>query len=510
MKKERNRGIKLPSRLILAGLLILLQIVVTITIVYVLTIQLAPLYILFNIIGLIMITYIINRRGNPDYKLAWIVFIMISPIVCGFMFLIWGNGKMRPKVKKRLNFVQTKTRKSLVYESNVYQELCQKHPTHCSESTILFNESRFPAYTDTSVEYLSPGEVFFPKLLEALQSAEKYIFIEFFILAKGYMWDRIFQILKEKAKHGVEIKIIFDDFGSISRQDRNFIKRLKNCGIKVVAFNPVRPSVDLFLNNRDHRKIVVVDGYIGITGGINIGDEYINRTNPFGYWLDSAVILRGKATANLVVAFCEMWSTINKEYLSPDKYLIDDFIKVNGFVQPYCDDPLQAETPAKDLYCQILSNARKYVYITTPYLILDNTTINYLTLAAKSGIDVRIITPKIRDKWYVHPVTQFNYEELLEAGIRIFEFSKGFIHSKSFVSDDEVATVGTVNMDYRSFYFHFECGTWICGNETVNEIRDHFLKTQSESNEIILAKWKKRPLKKKLKESILHIFAPFM
>jgi cardiolipin synthase len=289
------------------------------------------------------------------------------------------------------------------------------------------------------------------------------------------------------------------------------VKNLRQSGIKVVSFNKVRASVDLILNNRDHRKICVIDGYVSMTGGINLADEYINETHELGHWMDSAVILKGAATTSFVVAFCEMWSSVSRESLDVERYIVKTFPKCKGYVQPYADNPLDtSHHPGEGIYRQILGSAKDYVYIITPYLILDNTMITAITSAAKAGVDVRIITPKVGDKWYVHPVTQFNYQELLEAGVRIFEYTPGFVHSKLFVSDDAVATCGTVNMDYRSYYFHFECGVWTCSTDAVLDIKNDFFKIQHVSQEITLKKWAKRPIRKRFFQALLNVFAPFM
>ena len=325
------------------------------------------------------------------------------------------------------------------------------------------------------------------------------------------MLDPILDILERKSKQGVEVRIIYDDFGSLKRQQEDFDEKLRRQGFKVSVFNPIRPSVDLFLNNRNHRKIIVVDGKVSFTGGLNIGDEYVNIEQPFGHWCDCGVRLAGKATESFTVMFCNMWNAINpNDTISPKKHHADYSVPALGFAQPYSDDPLTSQNPAEGLYMQMINNAQRYLYIATPYLILDNTMITQLILAAKAGVDIRIITPKKWDKWYVHPVTQYNYDELLEAGIRIYEYTPGFIHSKIFVSDDTVATIGTVNVDYRSFYFHFECGTWLCGSEAVMDIKEHYSELMERSEEIKLEKWKRRPISQKFKQIILHIFAPFM
>lgn len=511
MKKVRPRGIAIPGKIITAGLLILLQIALFALVGMSVSRLATAVYRLVEALAVVLVFVIINQKGNPSYKLTWIIFIITMPFVGGVLFFLWGNGKVKPILRKRMKALKKQNAKFLKQNMSAAYLLEQKDTYHARQSQFLYRESGYPVYTDTSVEYLSPGEEFFPRMLEELRNAEKYIFMEYFILVEGQMWDKIYDILKQKVKDGVEVRIIFDDFGSISRQSKNFVKKMRENGIKVISFNKIRASVDLLLNNRDHRKICVVDGYVSMTGGINIADEYININSPHRYWLDSAVIIKGEATTSFVVAFCEMWGSISREKMNPEKYIVDSFPKVSGFVQPYVENPLDGDCyPAEGIYRQILNTARNYCYIMTPYLILDNTMIAAITSAAKAGIDVRIITPRIKDKWYVHPVTQFNYSELLDAGVRIFEFTPGFIHSKVFVSDDSIATCGTVNMDYRSFYFHFECGVWMCDNETVHDIREHFLRVQSVSQEIIKEKWAKRPLRKRFKQALLNVFAPFM
>ncbi len=511
MKKEHRRGIAIPGRIIVAGLLILFQIAFFAVVGLSISKWAAVLHNAIQILAVLLVIAIISKRDNPSYKLTWIVFIILTPFVGGVLFFLWGNGKVRPILKKRYLKKHKTSKRYLMQNHTVSEALRERDIHHARQSEFLYHESDCPVYTDTSVEYLSPGEEFLPRMLQELENAEKYIFMEYFIIARGEMWNKIYSVLKRKAAAGVEIRIIFDDFGSISRQNKNFIKKLRSDGIKVMAFNKIRASVDLFLNNRDHRKICVIDGYVSMTGGMNIADEYINKTHPHGHWMDCSVILKGAATTTFIVAFCEMWSCFSHETLDPAKYIVYNFPVNKGFVQPYADNPLDnSRHPGEGIYRQILGTAKDYVYITSPYLILDNTMIATITSAAKAGVDVRIITPKIKDKWYVHPVTRFNYQELLEAGVRIFEYTPGFIHSKLFVSDDSVATCGTINMDYRSFYFHFECGVWFSGVDAVNDIKKHFLEIQSKSEEITLQKWVKRPLTQKLAQALLNVFAPFM
>ncbi len=501
-----------PVRLITTLLLVLLEICITFFLVFKMTDITIWIYVLFQIINFIVVFQIVNKRSNPSYKIMWIIFILSIPPVGGVIYLLWGSGRVTPAFRKRMTKINKSFSKFLEQSEAIENRLEYNDMQHARQSKYLYNQSGYPVWDNTETEYLSPGEVALPRLLAELENAKKFIFIEFFILAEGKMWNQIYSILKRKAAEGVEIRIIYDDFGSIMRQSRNFAKRLRKSGIKVLAFNPVRPSVDIFQNNRNHRKIVIIDGVVSFTGGLNIGDEYINETHPHGYWMDCGVLLKGPATRNFTVMFCEMWNTIDiKHPIYPSHYIPKTFDSYgDGFVQPYCSSPVDPRNPAEGLYMQILYTAKKYVYIASPYLILDNSMTQILKATAQSGIDVRIITPKKEDKWYVHPVTQSNYEELLEAGVRIYEFTPGFIHSKLFVSDDKVATVGTVNMDYRSFYMHFECGTWIASSKTVLDIKKHFIRILEDCKEITLQEWRKRPTLMKIKQAVLRVFAPFM
>lgn len=510
MKEDKKRGVRIPTRIIISALLLLTQFAFLFAVLYNITVKSVWLYTLSMILGVITVIVIINRRGNPDHKIAWLVFILVFPIFGITLFLLWGSGGIMPHIRRRMNKCENNYLTKLSNESTVIDRLRYYDLIHSRQADFLIGESGYPIYDHTSTEYLSPGEKFLPRLLEELETAEKYIYIEFFILAEGVMWDSIHDILKRKAADGVEIKIIFDDFGSINRQSKNFIKTLRSEGIQVSIFNPINPILNIFLNNRNHRKIVVIDGKTAVTGGINIGDEYINAEERFGYWLDCAVIIKGNAVKSFLAMFCCMWEFNTYKAIDFEAHVADCPAEDDGFVIPYCDDPLNEDNPAEGIYMQILNTAQKYVYIATPYLIIDNAMKSTIRMAAKSGIDIRIITPHIPDKWYVHPVTRYNYLELLEAGVRIFEYTPGFIHSKLFVSDDKIATVGSINMDYRSFVFHFECGAWICDNSTVLDIKDHFDEIFKSCEEIKIEEWKKRPVWERLKQAVLHIFAPFM
>lgn len=507
---KQKRGIPFPTHIVFSAISLLLQIAFLIMLSVGILQDHRYLFAIAEVFAIITVVYLVSRRGNPSYKIAWIVFILVIPIFGILVFMLIGGGRVFPHLKKRMNKCERKYKSQLGIDEEIYDNLRYYDNQHSRQADYLTRESGYPLYKNSSVEFLAPGEEFLPRFLEELQKAQKYIFIEFFIVAEGEMWSSVQQILEQKVKEGVEVKLLFDDFGSIKRQKRSFIKRLRRRGIEVAVFNKIRPSFDIFMNNRNHRKIVVIDGKIAVTGGLNLADEYINRLERFGYWMDCAVMIKGDAVKSFLAMFCSTWEFTTGKPINMEEHISQETALAKGFVLPYGDGPLDDKNPAEGIYMQILNTAQRYVYITTPYLILDNSMTDILKLTAKAGIDVKIITPHIPDKWYVHPVTQYNYYELLEAGVRIFEYTPGFIHSKIFVSDDRVATVGTVNMDYRSFVFHFECGAWICGSETVDDIKNHYEHLLLQSKEITLKDWNKTPWYTKLKRAILHLFAPFM
>ena len=507
---KNKRGIPIPTRIVISALVLIFQLVILFVTLRTLSDKSVFLYTVSEILAIITVIYIVNRRGNPSYKMAWIVFILIVPVFGITVFVFFGGGRVMPHLKKKMRDCESHNMPYLKDDEQEQNLLKYDDYSHSRQAEYLSRESGYPLYKNTSVEYLSPGEVFFPRFLEELEAAQKYIFLEFFIVAEGKMFNSIYGILRKKAAQGLDVRLLFDDFGSIKRQRKDFIERLRKSGIKVAVFNQIKPSLNIFMNNRNHRKIAVIDGAVAVTGGLNLADEYINAEKRFGYWMDCAVILKGEAVSSFAVMFLNMWEFTTGHRLETANYLTDYSVETGGYVLPYCNDPLSNKNVAAGIYMQILSSAQRYVYIISPYLIIDNTMTEALKMAARAGIDVRVITPHIPDKWYVHPVTQYNYTELLEAGVRIYEYTPGFIHSKIFVSDDSVATVGTVNMDYRSFSLHFECGVWFALNETVGDIKNHFDEILMQSREVTIEKWRKTPWGIRLKRAVLHLFAPFM
>ena len=356
----------------------------------------------------------------------------------------------------------------------------------------------------------------FPVLVRELEQAKHYIYIEYFIINDGVMWQTILSILERKVKEGVDVRLIYDDFGCLTTLPHKYEDILRAKGIRCQVFNRFRPILNIIQNNRDHRKICVIDGHTGFTGGINLADEYINQKERFGHWKDTAVMLKGEAVWNMTAMFLDMWTVITgskelwhfEDYL-PHRHHPEEF-ESDGFVQPFCDTPLDKEVVGENVYLNIINRAKRYVYICTPYLIIDNELMTALCLAAKSGVDVKIMTPGIPDKKMVFLLTQSYYEQLVSAGVEIYEYQPGFLHAKSFVCDDEVGVVGTINLDYRSLYLHFEDGVWMYRNKVVGDIRKDFEETLEYCHTIDLDFCKNRGLVTRGIQSIMRVFAPLL
>ena len=432
-------------------------------------------------VSLFVSNYMMGKSINTSFKLLWITIIMAFPIFGGLFYLLL---KQQTSVKRFENsFFREESRGKEFFEMN---NLClsknEMPKEHKLQIEYLQNKTGFPVYKNTKTKYLTPGEVKFKKLVEILESAEKYIFLEYFIISDGILWQKVLEILKQKASQGLEVRIIYDDIGCFLSFPKDYPKKLERMGIKAAIFNPFGPFLNATQNNRDHRKIAIVDGKSAITGGINLADEYINSIKKYGnHWKDSAILLEGAAAWSFTIMFLQMWNICKKTNEDYKKFYPwsekNTYILEKGYVQPFSDNPLDSEATGKNVYLQIINNAKKYVYINTPYLIIDDSMIAALSLAAKSGVDVRIVTPYYGDKFYVQMLTRSYYKELTESGIKIYEYAEGFIHSKTFVSDDKVATVGTTNLDYRSFYLSFECGVNLYETSSIKEIHEDFVNT---------------------------------
>ena len=454
---------------------------------------------------------IVGSRMEPGYKIAWLLLVLPFPVFGGIFYIMSGGGTIPKRTQKRMQGMLEKSAQAL-REDFKADDLLPLGGDAAGQASYLERRAVCPAYTNTETEYFPLGDDAFPRMLEELEKAQKYIFLEYFIIEPGVFWDSILAILERKAAQGVEVRVIYDDMGCMFTLPRDYDEVLAQKGIQCRVFNRFLPVMSLRLNNRDHRKLLIIDGKVGFTGGINLADEYINVRERFGTWKDSSILLEGDAVWSMTVMFLTMWDNIANwdedfERFRPPAAPVRPW---TGYVQPYTDTPLDRETVGQAVYLNMIAKAKNYIYITTPYLVIDVATNTALCNAAKSGVDVRIITPHIPDKRYVFEVTRAHYPPLLEAGVKIYEYTPGFIHAKNFVVDDRFATVGTVNLDYRSLFLHFEDGIWLCEAPCIREIRKDFEETLKVSESYSLRRFKHLNILLQLYRSILRVFAPLM
>lgn len=465
-----------------------------------------------SIVSLLVALRIISTREKPTYKLLWIFLILLVPVFGGLLYLLISYQASTKWVNQRLSQLEEEIRPFLREQKEVFDRACQLAP-ECVPQMRYLKNAGFPVYQHTQCTYYSPGEQWFQQVWAELQKAERYIFLEFFTIQEGVLWDTMLNILTEKARRGVTVRVLYDDIGSFLTLPKDYPKHLEVLGIECRIFNPFRPILSSFQNNRDHRKIISVDGKVAFTGGINLADEYINAVEKHGHWKDCGIMVAGDAAWSLTALFLQMWNLSHntKEDVCSYQPWPDQICPVehDGFVLPYGDSPVDKENVGEHVYLQIINNAKDYVYINTPYLIVDDSMVSALTLAAKSGVDVRIVTPHRWDKWIIHMTTRAYYRPLIEAGVKIYEYTTGFIHSKTFVSDSKVATVGTTNLDYRSLYLHFECGVWMYKTRAVEQIRDDYLSTLNICQEITLQDCRVGPFTCLFQE-LLRLCAPLL
>lgn len=474
--------------------------------------------ILLSAISIIVVLYIINRPINPSYKLAWGITILLIPIFGGLFYLLLSVNGTRRKFRKSVRKAVTESKTHLMQDDSVIKKIEETSRHAAPQANYIYNLAKYPVYQNTSVKYFASGEELYITLLDELEKAEHFIFMEYFIIHDGIFWNSVLEILKEKVRNGVEVKIIYDDMGSVRTLPPLYYEELRQFGIECYCFNPFSPTLSLRLNNRDHRKITVIDGHTSFTGGINLADEYINKRQKLqGYWKDSGIMLKGEATWNFTVMFLQFWQHVSEQPVDYEKYHLryDDFPQearenTDGFIQPYADNPLFSEIVAENVYLNMIHRATKYIYITTPYLIVDNEMLTALTLAAQSGIDVRIITPRVPDKKTVFMMTRSFYEPLTKAGVKIYEYVPGFIHSKMMVADDHYAVVGSINLDYRSLYLHFECAVFLYHCKEINAIKEDILDAISVSEEMTYESCLQMNRPYRLWQSFLRLYAPLL
>lgn len=501
------------NRVVITALLVLMQVAFFLTVLlhwgnYYVWVSLVLRFITFW-----AVLYIIWKPTNPAVKLAWVVPILIFPLFGGVFYLFFGHVIVPRKLRDSMERTDKQVRENLAQDEKILEELSGEDQATANLSGYITSYGATPVWDQTASAYFADGLPWWESLIADLEKAERFIFLEFFIIKEGTMWDTILDILERKVKDGVEVRLIYDDIGCAFLLPKRYDRIIEKKGIKCVSFNRLVPFLSLVLNNRDHRKIVVIDGKAAYTGGINLSDEYINLEHPYGdRWKDTGIRIEGKAVWNFTVMFLQMWNM--------SRYTEEDYrryyqaqakvLEAEGYVQPYMDTPFDDETLGENVYLNLIGAARRYVWIYTPYLVTDHEMITALKLAAKRGVDVRIVTPGVPDKKFVYWLTQSNYQNLIEAGVRIFQYMPGFIHAKCVLVDDESATVGTINFDYRSFYHHFECGVSLYRAQAVKELKEDMVNTFAVCEEITMEWCRKKFVKSNIIGPLLKLLSPLM
>lgn len=523
MKKLLSR---LLSKLVICGVIIIVQFGWIVYITYRATASSSIMNILLHVLAVIMALYVVNKDMKPYFKLSWIFVILCLPIFGCPAFLLFGRPDITKRMRNRLARVSEEIGSLRTKNPKLLEEVREQSGEAYRQVRYIAENAGFPLFREEESSYFPSGEEMFPQLLKDIESAEHFIFLEYFIIQPGRMFDAVVELLEKKAQAGVHIRLIYDDVGSISTLPPKYYKILQQKGIHCACFNPFRPILSIVMNNRDHRKIFVIDGKIAYTGGVNLADEYINEVERFGYWKDTAVRITGAAVWSFTTMFLEMWTYIvggSEDYrrfapaLSAEEQKAEKAAAgelsagvSGGYVLPYADSPLSQEHIGENVYLNMITRAKRYVYVFTPYLIIDSEMATALVNAAKSGVDVRIITPGIPDKKTVFLLTRSHYPELLLGGVKIYEYTPGFVHAKGFVSDDEYAVVGSINLDYRSLCLHFECAAFFYRAKVVAGMKEDFLKTMEDCEQITISRCESRLLPYRLILSVLRLFSPLL
>lgn len=460
-----------------------------------------------HILAVIVVLNIIRTSKHLSSDITWIFLIILFPVPATFVFLLTYFNLFINRTFKSIVKEEKKAVTFLKQDDDILEDLKSECIDYYQDFMFLKN-SNFPIYHNNNFDYYSPGEKGFPVLLSELKKAKKYIFMEYFIVEEGIMFNSILDILKEKVKEGIECRVMYDDMGSLHTLPKSYANILESYGIKAVTFNKVTPILSTIMNNRDHRKILIIDGKVAFSGGVNLADEYINKKVVHGKWLDNIIRVKGKAVDSMLVTFLTNWNALRHDDVDYRKFMAEHREKVkDGFIVPYSETPLDFELTAQSVYMDILNRAKDYVYIMTPYLIIDEEMINCLIHTAKKGVDVKIIVPGVADKKIIHDIGESYYDQLIRGGVKIYEYRPGFVHAKVFVSDDISSVVGTINLDYRSLYLHFENAVLLYKSKKIMDIKKDFLNALEDSVEIKHARFS---LVKNFLMSVLRIFASLL
>ena len=511
---RRKVGKLLGDRRVVGGFLLLIQLAIVMFGVGWASTEYHWLTPALTVLSVIIVIWLVRKYDNPMYKITWMLVIVLLPLFGGLFYLFWGNTPLNrartqhqyePKPPDFTDYMRTPATK----------ELIERHPRHAARARYIETLDGMPVWTNTETKYFRVGEEMFDSMCKELRRAQKFIFLEYFIIDRGVFWDSILEILEEKVRAGVDVRVIYDDVGCLYTLPKNYWRELEEKGIRCRAFNRFIPVLSVRLNNRDHRKFCIVDGHTAFTGGINLADEYINQKLRYGHWKDTAILLKGEAVWSMTVMFLTMWEytrDVEEDYrrFRPDKLPPEAAQGAGYYVQPYADNPLDEEAVGEAVYLNLINKAERYVYAMTPYLIISDSVNTALCNAAKSGGDVRIITPHIPDKALVFELTRSHYESLLEAGVQIFEYTPGFVHAKVMVTDDCCGVVGSINLDYRSMFLHFEDAVLLYHDPTVLDIKRDFINTQFRSQPVTLEQCLGHSWIRRLFRSILRVLAPLL
>lgn len=514
LAKPKKKGL-LPllfSRFLFIVLLLILQVALYVGVYWWLKEYLTYLSAIMGVFTLLMVIYLFNCDMDATVKLTWMFMIAVFPLpsACFLFFTKTNSGQGR--IKKRVRKLIEDTKEAIAQPEDVICQVKEDGSGVAALSEYLNRNGCFPVFDKTDVIYFPVGEKKFAALLEELKKAEKFIFMEYFIIAEGYMWGRVLDILIEKAKAGLDVRVMYDRMCEVSLLPSDYTRRLAKHGIKAKAFSPIMPIVSSHYNYRDHRKILVIDGRVAFNGGINLADEYINRVKRFGHWKDTALMVKGAAVKSFTLMFLQMWNLDEKspEFLPYLKDAGDCRAHGDGYCMPYGDCPLDEDKAGETVYMDILNRANEYVHIMTPYLILDGEMEAALKYAAERGVDVKLILPGIPDKKAAYALAKSHYQVLIKAGVKIYEYTPGFVHAKVFVSDDIKAVVGTINLDYRSLYHHFECGTFLYRCGCIRDIEKDFQDTLAKCCQVTPESIRKEKGSYKLAGSVMKFIAPLM
>ncbi len=465
-----------------------------------------------DVLVFFLVVFIHGGKHSSASKYLWMVLIMLFPLLRLCLYLLVGQPWATRSMKRRFDNISKDLSERLPQDEALLRRIEEEDISIHRQMHYIQRWGKYPVYENTQVEFHGETDAAFARLKAELKKARKFIFMEYHAIELSACFMEIEEILTERAKAGVEVRIFYDDIGSLSFIEPRFVKRMEARGIRCRVFNPILPFISAFMNNRDHRKITVIDGKVAFTGGYNLADEYFNVKSPYGHWKDTGVMITGDAVVSFTVMFLEMWNAVKKDDRDYSRYIVrpKQPLCCDGYVQPYADSPLNEERTGESVYMNILKNTRHYCWITTPYLILDEEMRSELTLAAKRGADVRIFTPGIPDKKIVYRLTRSYYPDLLKAGVRIFEYTPGFLHAKQMVSDDTTAVVGTINLDYRSLYMHFENAVLMYKCAAIEDIKADFVSMQPKCREITREQAAKHPFIKKTVDKFLRLFSPLL